>query len=145
MAADVVVAAIDLGSNSFHLAVVKVRPDLTLEPIAKEREMLRLGEVVYREGYFPDESIEAAVTTVARFSMIAERFGANVVVAKATASFRDAENAQELIDAIARKTGIGVQVISGHEEATLIFDAIRAACHLGSRPVLGVDLGKYEC
>jgi exopolyphosphatase/guanosine-5'-triphosphate,3'-diphosphate pyrophosphatase len=141
MAADVVVAAIDLGSNSFHLAVVKVRPDLTLEPIAKEREMLRLGEVVYREGYFPDESIEAAVSTVARFSIIAERFGANVVVAKATASFRDAENTQELIDAIATKTGIDVQVISGHEEATLIFDAIRAACHLGSRPVLGVDLG----
>lgn len=138
---DVIVAAMDLGSNSFHLAVVKVRPDLTLEPVAKEREMLRLGELVYRDGCFSPESIQAAVETVARFVTVGARFGADVMVAKATAAFRDAENSQELIDAIAASTGVHVQVISGHEEAALIFDAIRAACHLGSRPVLGVDLG----
>ncbi len=137
----VVVAAMDLGSNSFHLAVFRVRPDLTLEPVAKEKEMLRLGEHVYRDGSFSDEAISAAVRTVAQFHAISESFGAQVIVAKATASFRDAENAQELIDAIWARTRVKVQVISGHEEATLIFDAIRAACHLGSRPVLGADLG----
>ncbi|WP_298208415.1 Ppx/GppA phosphatase family protein [Ferrimicrobium sp.] len=137
----VVVAAMDLGSNSFHLAVFRVRPDLTLEPVTKEREMLRLGERVYRDGVFSNEAIRVAVATVAHFLAISQSFGAQVVVAKATASFRDAENAQDLIDAIWEQTGIRVQVISGHEEATLIFDAIRAACHLGSRPVLGVDLG----
>ncbi|WP_152623018.1 Ppx/GppA phosphatase family protein [Ferrimicrobium acidiphilum] len=137
----VVVAAMDLGSNSFHLAVFRVRSDLGLEPIAKEREMLRLGERVYRDGVFNDEAIQEAVATVARFLSISQSFGAEVVVAKATASFRDAENAQELIDAIHGHTGVKVQVISGHEEASLVFDAIRAACHLGSRPVLGADLG----
>jgi exopolyphosphatase/guanosine-5'-triphosphate,3'-diphosphate pyrophosphatase len=137
----VVVAAMDLGSNSFHLAVFRVRPDLGLESITKEREMLRLGERVYRDGVFNDEAIQDAVTTVARFLAISRSFGAEVLVAKATASFRDAENAQELIDAIRGHTGVKVQVISGHEEASLIFDAIRAACHLGSRPVLGADLG----
>ena len=55
----VVVAAMDLGSNSFHLAVFRVRSDLGLEAIAKEREMLRLGEYVYRDGVFNEPTLSS--------------------------------------------------------------------------------------
>ena len=66
------IAALDLGSNSFHLLVVETRPDGSFVPLVREKEMLRLGDVVAREGVLTEEAIEAAIDTVRRFKTIAD-------------------------------------------------------------------------
>ena len=73
------IAALDLGSNSFHLLVADVHPDGTFEPSPREKEMLRLGDVVSRDGRITDAAADVAVATVRRFRLLAEAAGATEV------------------------------------------------------------------
>jgi exopolyphosphatase/guanosine-5'-triphosphate,3'-diphosphate pyrophosphatase len=65
------VAAMDLGSNSFHLLVADVHPDGHIDPLVQEKEMLRLGDVVSRHGSIPTTAADQAVATVRRFRLLA--------------------------------------------------------------------------
>jgi exopolyphosphatase/guanosine-5'-triphosphate,3'-diphosphate pyrophosphatase len=134
------IAALDLGSNSFHLVVAEVQPG-GFEPIVTEKEMLRLGEVVARHGHIPAAAADAAVASVRRFRQLAEAAGAVEVVACATSALRRAANGGEVVDRIEAEAQVAVEVISGLREAELIFRAIRAGVLLEPAPALGFDLG----
>jgi exopolyphosphatase/guanosine-5'-triphosphate,3'-diphosphate pyrophosphatase len=136
-----VVGALDLGSNSFHFLVVRVRKDRSFQELYSEKVMLRLGEEVARHGCFLPQSIERAVEVVAGFVKAATLVGCQDIVAYATAAFREAENASDLVDAIQERCHVTVHVISGHREAELIFRAVRASISLGLSPALVADLG----
>ncbi len=90
------IAALDLGSNSFHLLVVETRPDGSFVPLAREKVMLRLGDVVAREGRLTEEAIEAAIDTIRRLKTIAEVHHCDEIVAMATAAMRQAANGPEV-------------------------------------------------
>lgn len=134
-------AALDLGTNSFHLLVAEVTRDGDVVPIVREKEMLRLGDVVSRDGFVPQADLERAVACARRMHLLAERAGAQEVLARATSAFRLAENGAQLVDRIEEATGIEVEVISGLTEARLIFGAIRASVMLEPSPALCFDLG----
>lgn len=135
------IAALDLGTNSFHLLVVDAHPDGTFIPLAREKEMLRLGDAVAREGRIPDSDARRAVATVARFRSLAEAAGSDEVVACATSAIREADNGGQVVDRIESEAGVDVRVITGAEEAKLIFDAIRASVVIDPPPALAFDLG----
>jgi exopolyphosphatase / guanosine-5'-triphosphate,3'-diphosphate pyrophosphatase len=135
------IAALDLGSNSFHLLVADVHPDGTFTPVAREKEMLRLGDDVAREGRIPPATADRAVASVRRLSRLAEALDAREIIAKATSAIRSASNGSELVDRIEAETGLDVDVISGLEEARLIFAAVRASVVLDPGPALCVDIG----
>ncbi|GAC1537145.1 MAG: Ppx/GppA phosphatase family protein [Acidimicrobiales bacterium] len=135
------IAALDLGSNSLHLLVVDAHPDGTFEPLCQEKEMLRLGDVVSRTGRVTDAALDVLLVTVRRFAALAEANGAHEVVAKATAALRDADNGAEVVDRIHAATGIRVEVISGVDEARLIFGAVRSSVLIDPAPALCLDLG----
>jgi exopolyphosphatase/guanosine-5'-triphosphate,3'-diphosphate pyrophosphatase len=135
------IAAVDLGSNSFHLVVAEVRPDGTFEPLIREKEMLRLGDVVSREGLVTPEAEESAIQTMRRFRMLADAAGATETLAKATSALRSASNGDAVLDRIEVESGICADVIDGLEEARLIFGAIRAAVLIDPGPALCFDLG----
>jgi len=135
------VAAIDLGTNSFHMLVAEVAPDGHLEPLVQEKEMLRLGDVVSRHGAIPETAADQVVGTIRRFRMLAEAAGAVEVLACATSAIRRAANGAEIVDRIRDETGVTVRVIAGTEEARLIFGAIRASVVLDPSPAVCFDLG----
>jgi exopolyphosphatase/guanosine-5'-triphosphate,3'-diphosphate pyrophosphatase len=135
------VAAMDLGTNSFHLLVAEVHPDGHLDPLVREKEMLRLGDAVSRYGAIPTTAADQAVATVRRFRLLAEAADATEVLAKATSAIRRADNGGEVVDRIEEETGVRVDVISGQEEARLIFGAVRASVVLDPAPALCFDLG----
>ena len=135
------IAALDLGTNSFHLLVADVQPDGHFEPIAAEKAMIRLGDVVSREGRITEAAADVAVATVRRFRLLAEAAGATEVHACATSAVRSAANGDDLVDRIEAETGVAVEVISGRREAELIFGAIRASVVLDPPPALCFDLG----
>lgn len=136
-----VIAALDLGSNSFHLLVVEAHPDGHFDALVRDKEMLRLGDVVSRTGRIPTDHLERAVDTVRRFRMLADSVGAEEVVAVATSAIRDADNSSELLDRLEVDAGVRARVISGIREAELIFDAVRASVVLDPGPGLALDLG----
>ena len=135
------IAALDLGSNSFHLLVVETRPDGSFVPLVREKEMLRLGDVVAREGVLTDEAIEAAIDTVRRFKTMADIQQIDEIVAMGTAALREAANGPAAVERIEEETGVTIKVVSGIREAQLIFDAVRASVLIDPGPALCADLG----
>lgn len=135
------IAAFDLGSNSFHLLVADAHPDGTFEPIVTDKEMLRLGSAVAATGEIGPAKASDAVEVIRRFRAMAESQNADEVVACATAAFREATDSLTVVDRIEAETGVKVRVISGREEARLIFDAVRASVLIEPAPALALDLG----
>ena len=89
----------------------------------------------------PPTAADQAVATVRRFRLLADAAGADEILAKATSAIRRAANGGELVDRIRAETGVHVEVISGLEEARLIFGAVRASVVLDPAPALCFDLG----
>jgi hypothetical protein len=74
------IAALDLGSNSFHLLIADAHPDGTFEPLVRDKEMLRLGSVVASTGAI-GPAAGPAVEVVRRFRALAESMEVDEVVA----------------------------------------------------------------
>jgi exopolyphosphatase/guanosine-5'-triphosphate,3'-diphosphate pyrophosphatase len=135
------IAALDLGSNSFHLLVADAHSDGTFEPLVRDKEMLRLGSVVAATGQIGEAAGAAAVDVVRRFRAQAESLEAEELVVCATAALREARDSALIVDRIETETGTKVRVISGREEARLIFGAVRASVVIDPGPALALDLG----
>jgi exopolyphosphatase/guanosine-5'-triphosphate,3'-diphosphate pyrophosphatase len=125
-------AAIDIGTNSVHMIVVRVRPDLSFEVVDREKEMVRLGAGGLDGKKLTPEAMSAALQALSKFSRLAQSHQVDEVLAVATSATREAENGGAFLRAIERKTGIRPRIITGTEEARLI--------HLAA--VYGVDTPK---
>ena len=135
------IAALDLGTNSFHLLIADVQADGHFEALSREKAMIRLGDVVSREGRITTAAADVAVNTIRRFKLLADAAGATEMHACATSAIRQAVNGDDVVDRIEAETGVAVDVISGQREAELIFGAIRASVLLEPAPALCFDLG----
>lgn len=135
------IAAFDLGSNSFHLLIADAHADGTFEPVVTDKEMLRLGSAVAATGEIGPAKATDAIEVIRRFRAMAEAQQADEIVACATAAFREADDSLAVVDRIQAETDVKVRVISGREEARLIFDAVRASVVIDPGPALGLDLG----
>ncbi|MEY4636086.1 MAG: hypothetical protein RJA55_1884 [Acidobacteriota bacterium] len=125
-------AAIDIGTNSVHMIVVRVRPDFSFEVVDREKEMVRLGAGGLDGKKLTQESMTAALQALSKFQRLATSHQVDEILAVATSATREAENGGAFLKAIERKTGIRARLITGTEEARLI--------HLAA--VYGVDTPK---
>jgi exopolyphosphatase/guanosine-5'-triphosphate,3'-diphosphate pyrophosphatase len=133
-------AAIDIGTNSFHLVVARVGDADRFEVIAREKEMVRLGSGSGDMKELAPDAVERGIDCLRRFRKIADISEAQVH-AVATSAVREAENAVVFIDRARDEAGIEVEVISGVEEARLIhLGVLQAVPVFDSRLVL-VDIG----
>ena len=135
------IAAIDIGSNSIKLIVVDAAASNSFAVLTREREVVRLGHDTLLKGYISRAAIESSTECIKRFRSIAEARGAERIVAIATASVREANNAANFIKAIAQRTGVTVEVLSGVEEARLIGLAASHGCAKSGTRTLNIDIG----
>jgi exopolyphosphatase/guanosine-5'-triphosphate,3'-diphosphate pyrophosphatase len=135
------IAAIDIGTNSVHLIVCRVRPDLSFEVIDRERDMIRVGAGSLADRCLPQANIDLAMQTLAKYRRLAESHGVDEVIAVATSAIREADNGGDFIDTARREVGLHVRVISGTEEARLIHLAAADALGIGRRPAIVIDIG----
>ena len=135
------IAAIDIGTNSIHMIVVRVRPDLSFEIIDREKEMVRLGAGGLDGRSLTPTAITAALQTLAKFSRLAASHKVDEIVATATSATREADNGGDFIAEVDRQTGIRVRVISGTEEARLIHLAAGYGVDIGGTPAVVIDIG----
>ncbi len=134
-------AVVDLGSNSFHLAVVDVDSVDSFIPVTRYKEMLGLGAVVARHGLIPMAEGDRAAQTFRRLVALARHAGADTILACATAAIRQATNGPQLIAAMAAESGVDIQILSGDDEARLIFGAVVASIRVDEDPVVCLDVG----
>ncbi len=135
------IAAIDIGTNSIHMIVVKVRPDLSFEVIDREKDMVRLGAGGLDGRKLTDSAMSAALQTLAKFRRLAESNKVDEIIAAATSATREAENGGDFIAEAGRQTGIHIKVISGTEEARLIHLAAGYGVDVGGNTAVVVDIG----
>ena len=97
---EAIISALDMGSNSFHLIVVRAHTSTSFEVLVKEKTMLRLGDVVSRLGYIDQEHLESIIKIIRSYRALSEFVGASEMVALATSAFRDADNSSDVVDLV---------------------------------------------
>jgi len=135
------IAAIDIGTNSFHLIVVKINNNGNFEIIDREKEVIRLGEGSTGDIKVINQSaLERGVTALIRFKGIADSHNAEIR-AVATSAVRESYNKNEFIQRVYRETGIQIEVISGTEEARLINLGVLKAVPIYNKKSFILDIG----
>ena len=134
-------AAIDLGTNSVHMVIANVTPDGRIEVIDRVKEMVRLGKRAFTTGQLSTESMSLAARALKTFGRLARVRRVERLRVVATSAVREARNGERFVARLRRETGLPVQIISGPEEARLIFRATRHALGLDGGPHLLVDVG----
>jgi exopolyphosphatase / guanosine-5'-triphosphate,3'-diphosphate pyrophosphatase len=132
-------AALDLGTNSFHLVVARPSSAGGFEIVTREKELVRLGHGGGDMKVLSADAIERGIASIARMRRIAESAGAPLR-AVATSAVREAENADEFLRR-AREIGVEVEVISGVEEARLIHLGVLQAVPVFDRRLMLCDIG----
>jgi exopolyphosphatase/guanosine-5'-triphosphate,3'-diphosphate pyrophosphatase len=135
------IAAIDIGSNSIKLAVAEASASDSFTVTFRDRDVVRLGQETLRERRLSAAAIERAANSIGRFRGLAENRGVTTIIAVATASVREAENAAEFIETVEAKTGVRVEVLSPVEEARLIGISVAALCGNTKESLLNIDIG----
>ena len=134
-------AAIDVGTNSFHLIVVKINEGGNFEIIDREKEVIRLSEGSPGDIKFINpEAMTRAITALKRFKGIADSHNSEIR-AVATSAVRESHNKNEFISKVFNETKIEIEVISGYEEARLIYLGILKAVPIYNKKALVFDIG----
>lgn len=136
-------AAIDLGSNAFRLMIgqsVKRNRQRVIQEVKTLREPVRLAEGL-QAGALDELALDRGWQALARFGKKLRGFEAGRVRAVATSAVREAANAQLFLASAERHLGFRIDVLSGHEEARLVYAGVAHAVPGVERTRLVVDIG----
>ncbi|MCY7302616.1 MAG: hypothetical protein LH654_06190, partial [Thermoleophilia bacterium] len=136
------VAVIDVGSNTARLLVANITDAGSVEPLAQERDYLRLGAEIERTGTLGPKKIAACAKTCRGFTRRADALGVDLATVIVTAPGRQSSSGQALTSALAEATGLPVRTLTSETEGRLAFDGAVARAS-GELPgvVAVVDLG----
>jgi exopolyphosphatase/guanosine-5'-triphosphate,3'-diphosphate pyrophosphatase len=133
-------AAIDIGTNSFHLVIARPTGNNRFEVIDREKEVVRLGSGSGDMKRLAPEAIERGIDALGRFRRLVDSHGAELH-AVATSAVREAENRDDFLRRALGEAGVGVSVISGAEEARLIRLGVLQAIPAYEQRHLLIDIG----
>ncbi len=135
------IAAVDMGTNSFHLIIVQVKEDGSFKIVDREREVIRLGSHKGKEfTWISEGEMEKAIDVLKDFAKIAQFYKADVR-AIATSAIREAKNKSEFIERVFNETEIRVEAVDGKTEAELIYLGVQNALDVYHKRILCVDIG----
>lgn len=139
-------AAIDLGSNSFHLQVGRVEGE-QLFYLDSLKEPVRLAAGLTEAKKLDAAAQKRAINCLARFGERLQGMSADAVRAVGTSALRVAKNAPAFLDKARRALGFDIEIVAGREEARLIYLGVAHSLPLSRNPRLVVDIGggSTEC
>lgn len=136
--------AIDIGTNAARLLVGEVYIEnefKLIQKISYSRIPLRLGEDVFENGFISPKKTDHFIKSIKAFSLISEIFEVKQLRACATSAMREAANAFDVKAQIEKETGINIEIISGDEEADLIFGTFFMLDFDRTIPFIVIDVG----
>ncbi len=135
-------AAIDIGTNSIHMIVVNVLQGRHFEVIDRIKEMAKLGVGVFATNRLSNTTYKIGLDTIERYVQLADQLGVDEIITAATSATREAQNGEAFLREVYQRTKIRPRLISGKEEARLIFLAVRNAIALQEgEKALVLDIG----
>ncbi|APB34780.1 Ppx/GppA phosphatase [Gloeomargarita lithophora Alchichica-D10] len=142
MTESLVLAAIDVGTNSIHMVVVRIQPQIpAFTVIAREKETVRLGERCPQTGNLIPEAMARALEALQRCLTLSQIHQAAVTIAVATSAVREAPNGTEFLQRVAAETGLIIDLIAGVEEARCIYLGVLSGMELHRQPHVVIDIG----
>lgn len=137
-----ILAAIDLGTNSLHMVIVRVEPSLpAFSIIEREKDTVRLGDRHPETGELKPEVMDRAIATLRRFQEIAKSLNAQSIIAVATSAVREAPNGKDFLQQVEAELGLSVDLISGQEEARRIYLGVLSGMEFNNHPHTIIDIG----
>lgn len=137
--------AIDIGTNAARLLVGEVIQNddnsSFVQKISYTRLPLRLGENVFESGEIGPKKTVDFIKTVQAFKLVSEIFEVEQLRACATSAMREAKNGEDVRQQILDATGVNIEIISGDDEAALIFSTFALLNIDDSTPYIVVDVG----
>lgn len=134
------IAAIDLGSNSFHMVIVESRSG-GFHVIDREKEMVRLGERTLSRGRLSAAAMRRGLDALREYKRLADMHGVDKLLVAATSAVREAANGEDFLERVAGEIGFYPQVVSGEEEARLIYLAALHSVNFEGGRTLVLDIG----
>src|SRR5919106_1018161 len=134
-------AILDIGTNSIHMVLAEVEPDFSYKILDRFKDMTRLGDGAFTSRRLTVAAMTRALEVIKTLITLARNKGYDRIEAVATSAVREAKNGGDFIEEIARQTGLTVRVVTGEEEARLIYLGVRHSMDLSSRPTLVLDVG----
>ncbi|MDQ6966167.1 MAG: Ppx/GppA phosphatase family protein [Mariprofundaceae bacterium] len=135
------IAAIDVGSNAMRLGIALRDENGQPNIILRHREPVRLGHDAFTSGALSETTQNEAIQAFRQFRRILDRHHVGNLRATATSAMRDSSNGAELVKRIAEETGIKLELISGEEEARLVYLSISTRVDLNHHFALLIDIG----
>lgn len=135
-------AIIDLGTNTFQLLIVAQEGE-NFQTIHEESYAAKIGKGGISSGIITEEGIQRAITGLQHFQELfdKESIRPENVLATATSAVRNAKNGDEFCERVLSETGIKINVISGDEEATLIYEGVKLGMEIGKDATMIIDIG----
>lgn len=133
-------AAIDLGSNSFHMLIAKAT-SRGYRILTRQRQKVRLADGLQADLTVDNAAIERGVSCLSSFAKLIERYQPVQVRCVATATLRLAKNRKHLLKQFEKALGFPIDVISGTTEAGLIYRGATAELAYPEQPMLVLDIG----
>ena len=134
-------AVIDIGTNSIHMVLVEIGTDFSYKVMDRFKDMIRLGDGTFTNRTLSDEAMARGLDALRNLTTLARNKGFERTVATATSAVREAKNGGEFLQIVEEQTGLEVQVITGKEEARLIYVGVRNGIELTDHPSLIADVG----
>jgi exopolyphosphatase / guanosine-5'-triphosphate,3'-diphosphate pyrophosphatase len=140
--ADRILAAIDVGTNSIHMAVARIQPSIpAFTIIAREKSTVRLGDRDQETGRLTPEAIGRALAALKRCKDIAQSLNAEAIIGVATSAVREAPNGHAFLEQVEQETGLIIDLISGQEEARRIYLGVLSGVEFSQQPHVIIDIG----
>ncbi|MDR0372613.1 MAG: Ppx/GppA family phosphatase [Nitrososphaerota archaeon] len=139
--AENVVGFIDIGTNAIRLLVARINHNFSYTTISREKEIVRLGEGEFKDHILKPGAMERAIFVCGKFVDLARTYGAVEIISVGTSAIREAANQAEFLKNLKARTGLTVRVISGEEEARLIWLGVSSGIDIGAKKALFIDLG----
>ena len=129
-----------MGTNSFHMIVAELLEEGSFRILDRQKEWVRLGDSIAADGALDEAAIERLMAALAKLRKLAVSYQATPICI-ATAALREAGNREEILARIKEQLDLDVEVVSGQEEARLIFQGVRSEGYDSDEATLVIDIG----
>src|SRR3954471_13472297 len=132
---------VDVGSNTVHLSIIEGERGTPPLPNYSTKTRLHLAESVDENGELPEDAVDGLVESLRAATETCQRRDVDELLVFATAVIRDATNCGEVVKRVGKRAGVDLQLLSGEEEARLMYSAARRWFGWSSGPMVVVDIG----
>ncbi|MBF2027098.1 MAG: Ppx/GppA family phosphatase [Oscillatoriales cyanobacterium C42_A2020_001] len=137
-----ILTAIDVGTNSIHMVVVRIQPSLpAFTIIAREKNTVRLGERCKQTGHLTEAAMERAIAALQRCQELSKSLNSEQIIAVATSAVREAPNGREFLQRVETQLGLWINCVSGVEEARRIYLGVLSGLEFNNHAHIVIDIG----